>query len=412
MNNRVLLLFNGTVIGLVLILLLGRFTSSPGTAQATFIQPEPAATAFTATQLAYVTFAAGDTNRVTTSLMVQALDTNGRVSNSQAPQTLSSQAEPVMCQTEAAYGSGNGRYLILQYNCEANLFIQLQDLSNPDAEPIVYPRGYFLNWSPDSKGFLFRNIDEDQILYVPVDQTNALPFDLPFGTYDAAFAPNGQSLVYAINKGLGFGSEIGVIDLSSGQTVAQQKFPQQIVAYPQWAPDSTQLAYILMPDSNIPFTIGELWLADAAAAPIALLDAQVDAGHGYPPAWSPDGQTIAYIRRENPDSVVADHRADALHSNIYQIEIAAVAAAISQAASPVMDAQATPMPATLTPMAAATPLTQFAASLVYDMVWSPDGSQLAFTANDAVWTVTPGEEAVQISPANVIARHPVWTVSP
>jgi len=167
-----------------------------------------------------------------------------------------------------------------------------------------------------------------------------------------------------------------------------------------------------MPDSNIPFTIGELWLADAAAAPIALLDAQVDAGHGYPPAWSPDGQTIAYIRRENPDSVVADHRADALHSNIYQIEIAAVAAAISQAASPVMDAQATPMPATLAPMVAATPLTQFEASLVYDMVWSPDGSQLAFTANDAILTLTPGEEAMQVSPANTVARHPVWTVSP
>ena len=74
--------------------------------------------------------------------------------------------------------------------------------------------------------------------------------------------------------------------------------------------------------------------------------------------------------------------------------------------------QATPIPTTPSPMVAAAPLTHFDASLVYDMVWSPDGSQLAFTADDAVWTVTPGEDAIQVSPANTTARHPVWAATP
>ncbi|MBE7530066.1 MAG: hypothetical protein HS099_10080 [Ardenticatenaceae bacterium] len=59
---------------------------------------------------------------------------------------------------------------------------------------------------------------------------------------------------------------------------------------------------------------------------------------------------------------------------------------------------------------AVTPITQFEDSLVYDAVWSPDGP-LAFTADDAVWSWTPGETAVLISPPGIY-RHPAWLSSP
>lgn len=411
MRNRILLLINGSVILFVIVLLFSRFTSSPGSAQGNFVQPSPAAEVVSATHLAYVTYA-DSAEGAEAATVLQAVDQNGQAKSSQPVQTLSSQPEQAMCQTDALYAAPNGRYLIRQYNCEANLFIQLQDAAKPTAEPAVYPRGYFLNWSPDSAGFLFRDIDANQVQYIPVDTGPAVTFALPFGAYDAAFAPNGQTLVYAANKGLGFGSEVGVIDLSSGATLAQHKYPRQIAAYPRWSPDSQQIAYILMPDSNIPFTIGELWLADALAQPIALLDNHTDAGHGYPPAWSPDGQTITFIRRENPKSIPANHYAQALHSNIYQINAAAIPAENTQAAAVASGYQATPIPAAPSPVVAAVPLTRFEASLVYDMVWSPDGTQLAFTANDAVWILTPGAEAAQISPANTTARHPVWAATP
>lgn len=411
MRNRILLIINGIVILFVMVLLFGYLTTTPGAAQETFIQPDPVTTVYTATHLVYVAYE-GVGGNVDTATIAQALDSNSQVNTSQSTQVLSSQPEPVMCQTDSVVGSGNGRYLIRQYNCEADLFIQLQDTANPNIPPVVYARGYFLNWSPDSAGFLFRDIDADQIQYIPVDGRAPVTFSLPFGTYDAAFAPDGQTLVYAATKGLGFGSEVGIIDLSSGKTLAQHKYPRQIVAYPRWSPDSQQMAYILMPDSNVPFTLGELWLADALAAPTTLLDTMADAGHGYPPAWAPNGKTLVFIRRENPDSIVANQNAAALHSNIYQVDVAAVENATPQAAATARDGQATPIPTTPAPVVAAAPLTHFNASVVYDIVWSPDSSQLAFTANDAVWTLTPGEEAIQVSPANTTARHPVWTTAP
>lgn len=41
--------------------------------------------------------------------------------------------------------------------------------------------------------------------------------------------------------------------------------------------------------------------------------------------------------------------------------------------------------------------------------WSPDGAQLAFTADDAIWLVTPGQPPTQLTQSTT-ARHPVWLV--
>jgi hypothetical protein len=81
------------------------------------------------------------------------------------------------------------------------------------------------------------------------------------------------------------------------------------------------VTYVLLPDTNIPFVIGELWLAEPTnGAPLTLL-AEVDAGHGYSPIWSPDGSSLIYVHRENPDDIQADIEPLALQSNLQQVEI-------------------------------------------------------------------------------------------
>jgi Tol biopolymer transport system component len=89
-----------------------------------------------------------------------------------------------------------------------------------------------------------------------------------------------------------------------------------------------------------------------------------------------------YVRRENADSVRADHLAPALRSNLMLAD-----AATGQT----------------------TPLTTFPDSLVYDAIWSPDGTQLAFTADDAIWLVSPGQPPTQLT-QSITARHPAWLV--
>lgn len=317
---------------------------------------------------------------------------------------LFNQPDPPACETDKILPSPNGHYLAIQYNCHDNQFTRLLNLAasplftdlplssssitavpTPALPDSLLPRGYFLDWSPDGNWLLFRHTDTDQVSLLAADGSSQIPLTaLPVGTYRATFTPDGQSLTIGATRGLGFGSEIGTLNLLDGNYTQLRQFPNQIVAYPVWSPDGSQLAYILMPDSNIPFTVGELWLADSTTGEPLTLLGEVDAGHGYAPVWSPDGSTIAYVYRENPHSIRANQMTHELHSNIYRVELST---------------------------GIITPLTQFNETLVYGPTWSPDSQQLLFTANDAIWLldVIHGETPIQINRTDT-ARHPAWLV--
>jgi TolB protein len=80
--------------------------------------------------------------------------------------------------------------------------------------------------------------------------------------------------------------------------------------------------------------------------------ADADAGHGFPPAWSPDGSQVAFVVRDNPDDLAADGSADALVSNIHLVNVKT---------------------------GTQRPLTKYGSAKVGSPAWSPDGNQIAVT---------------------------------
>jgi Tol biopolymer transport system component len=385
MRERILWLANGIVVVGAIVLVLATFAYRPGHAVARQNLPGPAVDSMPAVGLAFVTFSGNSDSPGDAAVTTQAIpvaDSGDALTNT-APQTLFSQTDPPECQTDQLIASPNGRTLATQYLCHANTLFQLSNLVDLTEKPVEVSRGYFLNWSPDGNWLLFREIDDDNIWLMSADGREQVPLDLPFGTYGAVFTPDGQRVIYTASRGLGFGSEMGGLNLVNGQRIVWQTDPYRIFAFPALSADGSHLAYISMPDSNIPFTVGELWLADGYGNPQTMLDNLADAGRGYPPAWSPDGRTVAFVRRENPEALLADQDAYALHSNIYQVEA--------------MTGQMTQ-------------LTHFEQSMVYDITWSPDGRQLAFTAQNAIWMMEPGQSPIQISQPNSVSRHPAWLV--
>ena len=79
--------------------------------------------------------------------------------------------------------------------------------------------------------------------------------------------------------------------------------------------------------------------------------ADADSGHGYAANWSPDGQRIAFVVRENLQGENANQLSDALISNIYTVDVET---------------------------GELKPVTNFTEERVETPLWSADGNTLAF----------------------------------
>jgi Tol biopolymer transport system component len=307
------------------------------------------------------------------------------------------QIEAARCEISDLHGSPDGRWIAVDVNCEAGSHTLLLEAATGQvrpAEPSPWRESFFLNWSPDGGAFLLRvdPIGNDFILLVDTESGRFEQVDVPPFTYDVAFSPDGARILCAFSRGLGFGSEVWMMDRDGQNRERIVYAPAHIVAYPRWSPTGDRIAYVRMPDSNVPFTVGELVLADGDGRNARVV-AQADAGHGYPPVWSPDGEHVAFVVRENPESGAADVAAPYLESNIY----------LGDAASGRVRA-----------------VTRFEGALTDGPTWSSDGRWLAFSTTPSassgqvaggvadVWLAEVGSGELYQATRNADARCPVW----
>ncbi|HLA06127.1 MAG TPA: hypothetical protein VJ022_01695, partial [Anaerolineales bacterium] len=155
---------------------------------------------------------------------------------------------------------------------------------------------------------------------------------------------------FALSRGLGFGSELYLANRDGRNETLLSADQYNYLSFARWSPDGKQIAFIKIPDTQTPFTVGELWVMDGDGSKARKL-ADVDAGHGYAANWSPDGKRIAFVLRENPEDENADQLSDALVSNIYLVDVES---------------------------GELTQVTSYAEGRVETSYWSPDGNTLAF----------------------------------
>ena len=243
------------------------------------------------------------------------------------------------CDVFGLHGSPNGRWIAVDVGCAAGSHTLLLQTVTGQVRPTAaepWRSSFFLNWAPDGDSFLLRvdPIGDDLILLVDARDGRSVRMDTPPFTYDVAFSPDGGRVLYAVSRGLGFGSEMWLMDWDGRN--------ERVIA-------------------------------------------PADAGHGYPPAWSPDGRQVAFVARENPGDSAADVAAPYLESNIHLADVAS---------------------------GRARAVTQFEGALTDGPAWSPDGAWLAFSADAGgvadVWLVEVASGAAQQVTQGADARYPVW----
>jgi Tol biopolymer transport system component len=261
---------------------------------------------------------------------------------------------PLDCGLNNIFAAPIGSTLLLELDCPNGQTVLFFDTStDASTQPVTDSDARFLAWTSDGKA-AYLKVDSfgnpHVIRMYPDGVYDTLAID--GFTYDLAAKPDSRDFTFTFSHGLGYGSEIHLAKHDGRITQLLYSDPYNYISFAHFSPERDQIAFLKIPDSQTPFTVGELWVMDADGSnPRKLADA--DAGHGFAANWSPDGTQIAFVKRENPEDESANHLSEALVSNIYVVEINT---------------------------GALTQITHFKNGHAETPYWSPEGNTLAFSA--------------------------------
>ncbi len=283
---------------------------------------------------------------------------------------------PPACVLAGLYPSPGGVWLAAEITCPNGPLVLLIDPLTGSVSPLFSSSNmdsHFLAWSADGERVYLRvnALADPRIIAVEAASLRARDIPIDAYTYHLAARPDGQAILFAFSHGLGLGSEMWLAAPGGGQRNKFYTDAESILAFATWSPDGKSIAFIKVPDSQVPYTLGELWVMDAEGGNAHKLS-DADAGHGYAAAWSPDGTRLAFVQRSNPDDSRADRSLEALVSNIAVVEAAS---------------------------GEVTQITDFRRGRAETPVWSPDGNTLSFNY------VLDGRMEVQV--ANLTGGNPL-----
>jgi Tol biopolymer transport system component len=215
-----------------------------------------------------------------------------------------------------------GKFLLIELNCpNGQTVLFLDSVSNSVTQPVTDSDSHFLAWTSDGEAAYLKvdSLGSPQIIraYTDGDRDSLAADEF---TYDLSAQPGSQNFTFTLSRGLGSGSEMYFATSNGRSTQRLYADPYNYLSFARWSPDGTQIAFIKTPDSQTPFTVGELWVMKADGSnPRKLAD--VDTGHGYAANWSPDGERLAFVVRENPEDESANQNSESLISNVYTVEV-------------------------------------------------------------------------------------------
>ncbi len=223
--------------------------------------------------------------------------------------------------------------------------IYIVDLSTGDVRTLIDQNGVKAqSWSPDGKNIAYNLYRE--IWSIRADGSMA-PELLGSGQV-AVFSSNGKEMAIFDNVGTASSNTyvLKILDLETGieKTMFSTSVGNQEIFDLSWSPDNTRLAFSLPPEKpdggNNKRNIYMYNLETEELSQFTLID------YNYLPTWSPNGKRIAYLHkssRAGPSSIIISQADDSCKVTVPGIND------------------------------------------IGDLVWSPEGSYLAYTQHTSIY---------------------------
>jgi Tol biopolymer transport system component len=192
---------------------------------------------------------------------------------------------PTWEQGKIAYVARNSEKVYFLYTQELSSGGQSRLLLSPD-EPSS-SRFYAPWFAPDGQKLVFSDLYTGRIFVMDVTK-KGVP-NLAGRCYSPSFAPDGTRVVCDLN-----GAEFfHVYDVTTGNNVRTLHHGKTGSVLPAWSPDGQEIAFSIIEGNGVT-SIWKMNVDDGLVTPLASV-----ASENYTPSWSPDGEWIAYQSTQN-----------------------------------------------------------------------------------------------------------------
>jgi PKD repeat protein len=157
------------------------------------------------------------------------------------------------------------------------------------------PNDFDPAWSPDGRRIAFARTNGDSSGIFVMDSDGLNLVRRATGGSDPTWSEDGKSLAYSCWNGAQAGlCTVNVDDTATPDTLRQEP---GFIAYPAWSPDGTRIAYTS--DWGWFDFWFDIWVTSPDGSQRTALTTHTPASPNpyahYQPAWSPDGQRIAFV---------------------------------------------------------------------------------------------------------------------